>query len=75
MAHGASDGFRGNQSKTVKAQNEPLPKSNKKKDSGTAQRLANEYGVGRETVKRAEKFSKGIDVIEKQESELKDTIL
>lgn len=38
------------------AQNEPL-------NGDTAQRIADEYGIGRNTVKRAEKFAKVVDLL------------
>ena len=44
---------------TAGAQNEPLRKRR------TAEIVAKEYGVGKETVKRAEKFVKGINAAEK----------
>lgn len=65
-SHGASDGFRGNQ--TVKVQIEPLPKS-------TAAQIAEEVGVSESTVKRAEKFSKGIDAIQDVSPEAAQKIL
>lgn len=37
--------------------------------------IANEQGIGKETVKRAEKFSHGIDAIREQEPEVADSIL
>ncbi len=51
-------GDRGNQyTKEAKGQNEPLAKT-------TAQQIAEEVGVSESTVKRAEKFSQGIDALE-----------
>lgn len=83
MAYGASDGFRGNQYRMVndqieplakpKAQNEPVVLKEKKLD--TAQRLADEYGVGRESVKRAEKYAKGVDIADEIEPGAKEAIL
>lgn len=68
---GARDGFRGNQhSGVVKVQNEPLPKLD-----DTAQRVANDIGVARSTVKRAEKFTKGVDVAEKIDNGAREAIL
>lgn len=61
-------GQRGGDRKTTrqsKAQNEPL----------TAERLASEYGVGRETIKRDEKFAIGIDRIGEGSPDLKRRIL
>ena len=61
LAHGASDGFRGNQhdKNLVREQNVPLPDDNK-----TAHKIANEFNVSHMTVKRAEKFVDGIDAAE-----------
>jgi hypothetical protein len=55
-SHGASDGFRGNQS--VSAQF-----GHQQKAGRTVDAIAQEVGVGKETVKRYEKFSKGIDAL------------
>ena len=41
----------------------------------TADKIANQYGVGRETVKRAEKFADGVDNISKAKPEMKEEIL
>lgn len=41
----------------------------------TAQTIANELGIGRQTVKRAEKFSKGIDILSEVSHEAVDKIL
>lgn len=69
QSRGSADGFRGNQyTELVKGQNEPLPKS-------TAQKIAEEVGVSESTVKRAEKFSKGIDTLEKVSKEAADKVL
>lgn len=58
-AHGASEGFRGNQyTDLVSPQNEDLPKNK------TAYRIANEMGVGHATIERAEKFVEGMDAAE-----------
>ena len=49
-------GNRGNQyTKVAEVQNGPLPKAD-----DTAQKVADDTGVGRSTVKRAEKFFKGV---------------
>ena len=70
MSRGASGEFRGNQySKVAKVQNGPLPKA-----EDTAQKVARDIGVGRSTVKRAEKFTKGVDAAEKIESDTHDAI-
>lgn len=54
-------GNRGNQyTKVAEVQNGPLPKAD-----NTAQKVADDIGVGRSTVKRAEKFFKGVDAAEK----------
>lgn len=52
----------------VKAQNGPQPTS-------TAELVAKEHGIGRNTVKRAAKFSKGVDAAEKIESGAREAIL
>ena len=66
-----SGGNRGNQySKVAKVQNESLPKA-----EDTAQKVARDIGVGRSTVKRAEKFTRGVDAAEKIESGTRDAIL
>lgn len=55
-------GDRGNQyTKEAKDQNEPLPKES----DGTAGKVAREHGIGQVSVKRAEKFAKGVDEAEK----------
>ena len=62
-------GDRGNQyTVEAKGQNEPLPKS-------TAAQIAEEVGVSESTVKRAEKFSKGIDAIQSVSPEAAQKIL
>lgn len=64
--------FKGNQH-TVKsggAQNEHEQKNGK-----TADAIAREVGVGRETVKRSEKFSKGIDTLRESNPEAADAVL
>ena len=53
-----------------KVQNGPL-----KKAEDTASKVARDIGVGRSTVKRAEKFTKGVDAAEKIESGARDAIL
>lgn len=52
----------------VKAQNGPQPTS-------TAELVAKEHSIGRNTVKRAAKFSKGVDAAEKIESGAREAIL
>ena len=62
-------GNHGNQYTVLpKDQNELLPKS-------TAEAIANEVGVAAPTVKRAEKFSKGIDALSEISKEASDKIL
>lgn len=62
-------GDRGNQyTVEAKGQNEPLPKS-------TAAQIAEEVGVSESTVKRAEKFSKGIDALEEVSKEAAEKVL
>ena len=51
--YGASDGFRGNQ--VVSHQNEDLPRGR------TAEQIAQELGISKNTVERAEQFAKGVD--------------
>lgn len=71
-----TNAFKGNQytasgvSKSGEAQNEPQQKS-----GGTAAAIAAEIGVGRETVKRAAKFSKGVDALRKSNEEAADAVL
>lgn len=60
-AHGAGEGFRGNQyTDLVSPQNEDLPKIRDK----TAHRIASEMGVGHSTIERAEKYVNALDVAE-----------
>ena len=68
-SHGASDGFRGNQSVSYKNYNlaEKPPK--------THEVLANEVGVSPATVTNAEKFAKGVDVIKAQAPAVANQIL
>ena len=63
-------GDHGNQhTKVAKAQNEPLPKRD------TAEEIANEHGVGRETIKRAELFVNGLTAADKVSPGFKDAVL
>ena len=65
-------GDRGNQyTKEASAQNEHLAKV----PNRTAESIAAEVGVGRETVKRSEKFSKGIDTLRESNPEAADAVL
>lgn len=59
--------FRGNQHTSGGAQNEHKLR--------TAEVIAKETGVGRETIKRAEKFAKGIDVLREESPEAADAVL
>lgn len=71
MTQGAADGFRGNQhTKVVSAQNEHLPKTIR-----TADKIAEKFGVGKETVKRAEHFVDGLDRAEKVSPGFKTSVL
>ena len=67
--HGASDGFRGN--RFVSAQDGHLVKASTK----TAEILAEELGVGHNTVKRAEKFANGIDTLTEVSPEAAQKVL
>ena len=69
MTQGANNQYV--QAKSEKAQNELFHKTENK----TAQAIAHEHGIGRETVKRAAKFSKGVDAAEKIESGAREAIL
>lgn len=60
-SHGASDGFRGNQS--VSHQNGDLAKTR------TKDAIAKELGISGTTVKRAERFAKGVDAIKAESPE------
>lgn len=55
----------------LKGQNEPLGETPKT----TAETIAREVGVSESTVKRAEKFSKGIDVLEEVSKEAAEKVL
>ena len=57
--------------KEVEVQNEPQPK----KLRSTAETIAHEVGVSESTVKRAEKFSKGIDALEEVSKEAAEKVL
>ena len=70
---GAADGFRGNQyTNVVNPHFDDLPKKGAK---NSAQIIAEEIGVGRATVERAEKFSKGVDAVREHSKEAADSIL
>ena len=56
--------------KKSKAQNELLATSR-----NTAERIAKEHSVGRETVKRAEKFAKGLDAADEVDPNIKKDVL
>lgn len=65
---GASDGFRGNQhTNVVKEEKLLLP--------NTAEQIGAEVGVSHDTVKKAEKFSNGVDAIRGLSPAAADTIL
>ena len=67
---GSEKGGYGNQyKKVVSAQNGPTPIGR------ISDQIGKEQGVGKETVKRAGAFAKGIDVIRENDSELADQIL
>ena len=71
MAHGAGDGFRGNQhSDLVRGQNDLLPKTNK-----TRKQIAAESGTSDSYVKRAEQYAKGVDAAEEVLPGIKQEIL
>lgn len=75
-SHGASDGFRGNQS--VRPQNEGLPnagKESKTSKNKTAEEIAAELGIGRASVERAERFSQGIDTLSSINKEAAEKVL
>lgn len=57
------------QAKSEKAQNGPFQKGT------TAEKIAKEHNVGKQTVKRAEKFAKGVDEAEKESPGFKEKIL
>ena len=63
---GAPDGNQNNKSQSV--QLGPI-------DNETVSRIAKQHGVGRSTVKRAEKFSKGVDAAEALQPGAKERIL
>ena len=68
---GASDGFRGNQYKSVvKGQSDQLPKS-----GSTAEAIAHELGVSEATVRRSERFSRGVDALEAVSREAAQKVL
>lgn len=69
--HGASDGFRGNQyQELVSSQFGNLP--NKEK---TCERIAGENGISKNSVLRAEAFSKAVDIADEVEPGIRDEIL
>ena len=69
-SHGASDGFRGNQ--TVSSQNANLPNG---RTPRTDEIIGKEIGVNHSTVVRAEKFAKGIDALKKVSPEAASKVL
>ena len=70
-SHGASDGFRGNQhQELVSSQNGNLPTSSK-----TCERIAGENGISKNSVLRAEAFSKAVDLADEIEPGIRSDIL
>lgn len=66
----SSGGNRGNQyTEKASAQNEHLA------NPRTCEQIAKEIGVGKETVKRSEKFSKGVDALREVSPEAADKVL
>lgn len=59
-AHGAVDGFRGNQHSVVSPQIEDLPQTKNK----TAEKMAEEMGISKSSIERAASFVKGLDAAE-----------
>lgn len=71
MTQGAADGFRGNQyTGLVSAQNGNLPKQSER----TVQKIAKDFGVGKNSVKRAEMFADGLDAAEAVSAGFKDAV-
>lgn len=71
MTYGATDGFRGNQyTGLVSAQNGNLPKQSER----TVQKIAKDFGVGKNSVKRAEMFADGLDAAEAVSAGFKDAV-
>ncbi len=78
MAHGASDGFRGNQhSDVVTGQNGPLPDSSGIGDTShvTRSRIAAETHTNESYVKRAGQYARGVDAAEEAVPGTKEKIL
>lgn len=71
-SYGASDGFRGNQhhQELVGYQNGNLPKAAK-----TCEKIAEQNGIGRTSVIRAEAFAKAVDLADKIEPGFRSEIL
>lgn len=68
---GAADGFRGNQhTNLVKCQLGTLPEQ-----VDTAKRIAQENGIGRRSVFRAEAFSKAVDIADEVEPGIRENLL
>lgn len=71
-SHGASDGFRGNQhTEVLSAQNEHLAKRVTRQDEA----IGKELGVSHMSVRRNEKFAKGIDALREVSPEAADKVL
>ena len=67
---------RGNQHTSLEcAQNAQIPKSRKEQKSDTAGLIGKEYGVDGATIRRDEKFAKGLDAAESVSPGFKDSIL
>lgn len=69
-SHGANDGFRGNQYSLVKCQLGTLPNQ-----EDTAKRIANENGIGRRSVFRAESFAKAVDIADEVDPGIRSELL
>lgn len=70
-SHGAKDGFRGNQhQELVSSQNGNLPKHNK-----TCERIAEENGISKNSVLRAEAYSKAVDIADEIEPGIRTEFL
>ena len=77
QAHGASDGFRGNQhSDTVRGQNDLLPEAEPfDKSNKTRKMIASETGTSESYVKRADQYAKGVDAAEEVLPGIKNDLL
>ena len=77
QAHGASDGFRGNQHiELVRGQNDLLPEAKLiDKVNKTRKVIASETGTSESYVKRADQYAKGIDAAEEALPGIKNDLL